>query len=484
MGRIVAAVMLLAVPVLAGQQAPTIADSYMDARRALDRAIAAHGGEEALRRGRRVRIRMAGEDGWRHQSRRPAPPYDRTPFAGVLHMDLDAGRLVLDLSRRYPGGIQRHIAFVTAADRSLNVNHRHRAYTVENYPPADQQLNNLYFVPQVVLQLARDSGTRLRSLGQMRLSNGTVVEAIASSTANSSLTIGLEPATHRLRAVLVVRNDAVDGPIATEVEFLDYRDVNGNLTPGRRIVMTGGDVVEDYAYREVVYGEPVADELVAPPDGYALREAVETPPVRTLADNVWLIGSGSASLVVALGDDVIVIDAAPSAAASVAGHVAKLLPGRKVTHVVPTHHHDDHAPGIRTLARDGAAVLTTPDNKALFERMIGSPVQIIEGRRRIFTAGDRSLELHDIGPSPHAGEMLVAWLPKERILFEADLIDATASGVSERGANNETTMHFARWLADRGWTPRVFAGAHGAVIDAAAFTRLAATALSPTAQDR
>ena len=36
------------------------------------------------------------------------------------------------------------------------------------------------------------------------------------------------------------------------------------------------------------------------------------------------------------------------------------------------------------------------------------------------------VELYDIGPNPHANEILVAYLPKEKILFQADLLNAAA----------------------------------------------------------
>lgn len=455
------------------EQAPTIADSYQQARRLLDHAIDAHGGGAALQRARRVHIEFSGQDVWRHQSRRPAPPYDRRPAAGELRVDLDAGRLIYDLARSYPGNIHRHFQFATG-DRDHYLNHRQRTYTLDDYPPADQQLNNIYYVPQLVLALADESGTRLRSLGTLRLANGSTVDAITTTVANGAMTIGLDPATQRLHSVMVIRNDAVGGQVAAEIEFLDYREVDGALTPGRRRVSIDGEVTEDFAFDRVTYGAAVPDALVTPPAGYELREPVEPPAVRALADNVWLVGSGSASLVVALGEQLVVIDASPATANAVVSQMAKLLPGRKVTHVVPTHHHDDHAPGIRAFAREGAAVLTTPGNKGLFESITGQPVQIIDRGRHVFTAGDRSVEIHAIGSSPHADEMLVAWLPKEGILFEADLLDVASPGIVEAGANNDTTMHFAGWLRDRAWKVAQYAGAHGGLIDPAAFERLVA----------
>jgi hypothetical protein len=38
------------------------------------------------------------------------------------------------------------------------------------------------------------------------------------------------------------------------------------------------------------------------------------------------------------------------------------------------------------------------------------------------------VELYDIGPNPHANQILVAYLPKEKILFQADMFNAAPNG--------------------------------------------------------
>ena len=59
------------------QSPSTVAGSYARARAALDAAIAAHGGAEALTAARRIRVTLDGHDIWRNQSRSVDPPYDR-----------------------------------------------------------------------------------------------------------------------------------------------------------------------------------------------------------------------------------------------------------------------------------------------------------------------------------------------------------------------------------------------------------------------
>ena len=45
----------------------------------------------------------------------------------------------------------------------------------------------------------------------------------------------------------------------------------------------------------------------------------------------------------------------------------------------------------------------------------------VERGKRVITDGDRAVEMLNIGPNPHAREMVVAYLPKERVVFQGDM---------------------------------------------------------------
>jgi glyoxylase-like metal-dependent hydrolase (beta-lactamase superfamily II) len=458
---------------LLAQPAPGALDSYTRARRLVDQAVAAHGGLDALRSARQIRVVREGYDVWRHQSRAVKPPFDRERFTSDMHIDLENGRLIAEERRTYPGGAHRHFSFVTDRKQSYYVNHQRRLYFADDYPPAETQTGNLHGLPQLVLLAAHESDLRLRALGPMTLASGARVEAITTTAGGNTLTLGLDPDTHLLRAVIAVRNDAVDGVAATETEFLSYTMREGLLMPERRVNWVAGAITQDTTFTTVVRNYRAADGLVRPPAGYDNVPLVDTPVVRELATGVWLVGGDSAALVVAMDDHLIVVDAAPAIAGRVTTEAARLAPGKPIRYVVPTHHHDDHAPGVRTLAANGATILTTAGNTVMFERMSKAPIDVVTGSR-VLSSGNRTVALHDIGPSPHANEMLVAWLPAEGILFQADLIDVGADGVIRPGTNNETTMHLAQWLAGKQWKPRLYAGAHGGTLDAARFTQLIA----------
>ena len=86
-------------------------------------------------------------------------------------------------------------------------------------------------------------------------------------------------------------------------------------------------------------------------------------------------------------------------------------------------------------------------------------IETITGKRRVLTDGTRTVELIDIGPSPHANEMLVAWVPAEGILFQGDLLNLGAGRIHPTSANL-TTAHFAEWVRQSGLPVRTLAGVH------------------------
>jgi glyoxylase-like metal-dependent hydrolase (beta-lactamase superfamily II) len=153
------------------------------------------------------------------------------------------------------------------------------------------------------------------------------------------------------------------------------------------------------------------------------------------------------------------------------------VPGKPVRYIVPTHHHDDHTGGLRTYIAEGITVLTTPGNRAYVERMARSrrtldpdlqserqaslKLEITRERKTVLSDGEQTLEIIDIGPGPHADEMLVAWLPREKLVFQGDMLNRPADGRPRAG--NLTTRHFADWLQASGLPVERIAGVHGPV---------------------
>ena len=189
-------------------------------------------------------------------------------------------------------------------------------------------------------------------------------------------------------------------------------------------------------------------------DAIPVPDAVRTstvPPVRVesqrVADGVYYVGGGShASVAVEFSDFVTVVEAPLDEARSLAviAEVKKLVPNKRIKYVVNTHHHFDHSGGLRTYVHEGAIPVAhreiipyyyytvmdlaprtmEPDRLSLYppdEFQETFVLESVANDKHTISDGSRIMELHLVEGNPHAIGMLMAYLPKERILIEADL---------------------------------------------------------------
>ena len=96
-----------------------------------------------------------------------------------------------------------------------------------------------------------------------------------------------------------------------------------------------------------------------------------------------------------------------------------------------------------------------PDTLSLSPKPL--KMEFIEDGKRAFTDGVTTVELYNIGAGPHAEEMLVAYLPKEKILYEADLFDEPT------GLRSKTTAQLAKWIESQKLAVETILPVHGKV---------------------
>ncbi|MCA1617956.1 MAG: MBL fold metallo-hydrolase [Acidobacteria bacterium] len=277
-------------------------------------------------------------------------------------------------------------------------------------------------------------------------------------------------------------SDPVDGDVVQETIFRGYRAVEGVMVPAGRQTRRGGDLVEDVKYTEVRFNTKPADAAFAKPEGFE-EQPFPAPPVpireTKLAEGVYLFESGANALVVEFDTYVVVVEPYNGGRGPkpTLNKAREMFPSKPVKYVVVTHHHDDHSGGLRSYIAGGVTVVTTPANRKYFERMASSnftlapddqtraprPAQFefVRDRKRVFADGKQTLEVIDIGPSPHAEEMLVAYLPKEKLIFQGDLVNLPNSGRYLPSTVNDTTVHFFDWVTKQGLDVSRVAAVHG-----------------------
>ena len=192
------------------------------------------------------------------------------------------------------------------------------------------------------------------------------------------------------------------------------------------------------------------DDAVAVPE--SVKQAQHANPahvtVEKIADGVFLLGGGPAnSYMVEFRDFVAVFEAPLSEERSLAviEQVTKLAPKKPIRWLISSHPHFDHIGGIRTYNHIGATVVTHLINLPFLNRdvltyrartvkpdilSLWPPTEVAEGynyeaiqENYVITDNARILRVFYVQPLQHVSGMLMAYLPAERIAFEADLFD-------------------------------------------------------------
>lgn len=276
-------------------------------------------------------------------------------------------------------------------------------------------------------------------------------------------------------------SDNVAGDAVQETIFPAYQTVGKLKVPSRRITRRAGEVAEEVDYVEVKFNTRPAESAFAKPQGH--DELPQPTPAATketkLADGVYLFESGANSLVVEFKDHIMVIEpyAGGRGAKATIDKAREMFPNKPVKYIVLTHHHDDHTGGLRGYIAEGVTVVTTAPNQRYFEKMAAGdftinrdaqskqhkqPVfEFLQNKKRVFSDGAQTVEIIDIGPSPHANEMLIAYLPRTKLVFQGDLVNLPANGKYLPSSVNDSTVHFYQYLQRLGLDVDKIAAVHG-----------------------
>jgi len=473
-------------PSVASAQGKTnlVDNSFRRAREVLDAARRAYGLTDATPGMDDVSFKINGKLYARQQS--PTPDvHDARPVTAHLSVDFKSNSIAWEVQTSFPGGFEVNQRVLLNGEQGTVFNH---LLKTSQPIPAQNQSRELLLnrVPQSLLARASERANTLRWLGESDF-QGRKHNAISFATASGTLmTLYLDARTNLISKFETLLSDPYLGDAVNEFVIAGYQTVNGRLFPTGQTLRTGGELAQEYEYADVrINSNPSAATFEAP-SAYT----AQTPPtvalaVKELAKDVYMVeglgggGGGYTSLFVAFNDHVLVIEPPLNEATSrtLIQKVKETVPGKPIRYVVATHHHSDHAGGARAFMADGVTLVTTPGNVSYFQKFANarftvqpdaqqlSPrkpvIETVQGRKRVFTDGAHTVELHDIGPNPHVREMLVVWLPNERILYEGDLFvrnpdNSIAPAIA-------ATVHFAEAVQKLGVQPTTLVDVHSRV---------------------
>ncbi len=239
--------------------------------------------------------------------------------------------------------------------------------------------------------------------------------------------------------VETVIDNAFFGDMAFEALYTDYKDIGGAQFPMHIVQKQGGYPVFDLTVTDVKANAPVTIQAPQGRGGAGAPAAAANAAVTSepLGDGVHLILGGYAAIAIDFKDHITILESGQSEARgqAVIAEAKRLIPNKPVKYVVNTHSHVDHSSGLRAAVAEGATIITYQTNKPYLEKILALPhtlnpdkaqqngkKPIVEavGEKKVLTDGVHTVELHHLQNFGHHDAMLIAYLPKEKVLFEAD----------------------------------------------------------------
>jgi glyoxylase-like metal-dependent hydrolase (beta-lactamase superfamily II) len=251
--------------------------------------------------------------------------------------------------------------------------------------------------------------------------------------------IGHFNARHELLGIQTWIDDPVFDDMEVLAEFGPYQRYNGLNYPLTLVIKQGGFATLSLAIATAsASNETLANRLPAPPRPPA--PAAEGPKFKEIGKGIFAFLGGYQSVAVEFDKFVVVIDGLQNDARvqELIKQVKQAIPGKPIRYVVSTHSHFDHASGLRQFAAEEATLLTHEMNVAFFRKALAAPrtlrlnptepntvavkVQGIKDHFEISDGAGQRVDVYALGPSAHAADMLIAWLPASKTVVEADTL--------------------------------------------------------------
>jgi glyoxylase-like metal-dependent hydrolase (beta-lactamase superfamily II) len=397
------------------------------ANEVIDAAIEAHGGADALDELKTFVQESKFTNHAVGQSRKPGKPWDQNQTDNFVALDIE-NEIFVGRVAGQGGGFTFDGGTIINGEQSYQIDYRGNTAAPIAEPDYDTNSGPTIRITPALL---------MKQLMARRQTSHWLGEAEVDGRPHDIITLVMEvgPALSLYidrQSHMLTRMERVLPPFGqVEYAFLDYEMVDGIALNQRFKLFVNGDLnlVIDELQQKI--NTPVEQYTTVPSSMQPIPEV--TPQdfaSNEIDEGVFLIGgNGAYGLFVEMADHVVAIGGTQGAAERIKA-LREEIPDKPIRYGVLTHHHSDHVPATADYAAEGTIVITFKENEEVVRAAAGTDdvkLQFVEDHLTL-GSGDRRVELYNVGPTPHAENILIAYLPKEGIIFEADHFPQAQTG--------------------------------------------------------
>ncbi len=356
--------------------------------------------------------------------------------------DLAGGRYTQQMVRTAktfpfaPGSVQRQFQGLDG-DVAYNVGGPQNAAARASAMVArDRRLEALHH-PLAAIRAALDPTSTVASFRR----EGTLQVVDVTTAKGDMITLAIDLSTNLPTAIRSTAYNANLGDVVIQSVFADYVDAGGLKLPTRVQTKQDADVVLDLKVSANKVDADVGD-IAAPADVVAAAEPPMFPvydikPVQ-VAKGIWMLPGSHNSVVFEFADHLTLFEVPlnESRGQAVIAAAKALVPSKPLTTVIVSHHHFDHTGGLRAAIAEGLTIIADRNMESFIDSMSERKHTIVQDAlskepklAKIDSVEDQKMlkddamevRLYHVNDLEHSGTMLMAFVPSEGLLINADL---------------------------------------------------------------
>ena len=455
----IAASLMLATPFVSAEETLPL-KAVNRAGEVIDAALEAYGGAEAIANLNSVARKSHFTTWATNQSRSPGPPWDENEQMSFSAVDFENATFV-GKNKGSGGGFDFNGSQIIKGEEGWQVNYRGGTVT----PIAEPDFNTTsgpfirVTAPLLVKQLQNRRQTS-HWLGEVEFEGRPHDVITLVMEVGPALSLYFDKETH-----LLSRSERVLPPFGqVDYRFTNYETVDG-IPFSQTFKLFVNDEPNIYIdIKSTKVNQAIEQYAVVPKDLELVEVAPPAPTdveLQEIKEGVFLAGAGNTyAMFVEMGDHVVAVGGTAGIPDRIKA-MREVVKDKPIKYGVMTHHHNDHVLGVPAYQAEDAVVLTVKEHEAVVRAAATDAdslkLQFVEDKY-VFDDNSRKLEIIDIGPTPHSKHLLVAWLPEEGILFEADHFPNPTNGRMQPA--QDVTKRLAEAIDQMGLDVKIIVGSH------------------------